>query len=351
MSKSYKWVPKSRGHDLPVNAIYAGTTKTDGHVYIGRFSNIPGKVNLSKDKIYNFWVEALGSQMTGEVLTTTNSYKWVDIKRNDVIPKNAVYSGRDQAKDKVWVGRSNSGEPGKINCTNNKSTTPLMHNLWCHSKSSAEQTAHILVIEENDKVEKDKHETSEENDEEIKNKCNKLEYLHCNKAEEELPLWKHCRINKISKFIKTSELEVSVDNIAQNLFNVISAVHGNIISLIDLIKKVKLHITSSSSEEIIINKEMIVTDKNEKGFETYIILVFSKQDIKESQSCAGVFKKAKTYIDFKVNYTILEPNNNPAQWKCRELVNLKSDSWIESCANWSKVKPPLNRKKKKRLCC
>jgi len=330
MSKLYKWVPKSRGHDIPVNAIYAGTTKTDGHVYIGRFKNTPGKVNLSNGKIYNFWVQALGSQQFGEVLTTTNSYKWVDIRRNEVIPKNAVYSGRDQVNDKVWVGRSKSGEPGKINCTNNESTTPLMCNLWCHSKYSAEQVAHILVVEENDEVKQDEHETSEENEEEIKKKCNKLVYLHCNNAEEELPLWKHCRVNKISKLIKTSDIEVSVGNIAKTLFEAISAVDGNIISLIDLIRKVKLHITSSSSEEIIINKELIVTDPNEKGFKKYIILVFSKQDITKTRKCAGVFNKNKTYIDIKIDYTILEPNNNPAQLKCQELINEKMNMMIDS---------------------
>ena len=330
MNKLYKWVPKSRGDDIPVNSIYAGTTKTDGYVYIGRFNNIPGKVNLSNGKIYNFWVQALGSQKYGEVLTTTNSYKWVDIKRNELIPKNAVYSGRDQVNDKVWVGRSISGEPGKINCINNESTTPLMCNLWCHSKSLSEQVAHILVIEENDEVKKDEHETSEENDNEIKKKCNKLEYLHCNKEEEELPLWKHCRVNKISKLIKTSELEVSVGNIAKTLFDVISAVDGNIISLIDLIKKVKLHLTSSSSKELIINKELIVTDPNEKGFKKYIILIFSKQDITKTRRWAGVFNTNKTYIDIKIDYTILEPNNNSAQLKCQELINEKTSMMIES---------------------
>jgi len=330
MSKSYKWVQKSRGNDIPVNAIYAGTTKTDGHVYIGRFSNTPGKVNLSNGKIYNFWVQALGSQMAGEVLTTTNSYKWVDIKRGDIIPKNAVYSGIDKSNDKVWVGRSTSGEPGKINCNNNSSTTPLMCNLWCHSTYFSEQTAHILVIEENDEIVEDEYETAEEKNEEIKKKCNKLVYLHCNNAEEELPLWKHCRVNKISKLIKTSDLEVSVGNIAKTLFDVISAVDGNIISLIDLIRKVKLHITSSSSEEIIINKELIVTEPNEKGFKKYIILIFSKQDITKTRRWAGIFTTNKTYIDIKIDYTILEPNNNPAQLKCQELINEKTNMMIDS---------------------
>ena len=50
----YKWVAKSRNDDLPIDAIYAGSTSTDGHVYVARFNNIPGKVNLSNNKIIIF---------------------------------------------------------------------------------------------------------------------------------------------------------------------------------------------------------------------------------------------------------------------------------------------------------
>merc|ERR1712166_951738 len=66
--KIYEWVSKSRGDELPSNTIYSGSTHTDGHVYVARFNNIPGKVNLSNKKIYNFWVQAIGSQKCGEVL-------------------------------------------------------------------------------------------------------------------------------------------------------------------------------------------------------------------------------------------------------------------------------------------
>ena len=58
----YEWVTKSRNDDLPVNAIYAGSTSTDGHVYVARFNNIPGKVNLSNNKIYNK-NQALGTRI------------------------------------------------------------------------------------------------------------------------------------------------------------------------------------------------------------------------------------------------------------------------------------------------
>merc|ERR1712166_1247458 len=149
--KIYEWVSKSRGDELPSNAIYSGSTHTDGHVYVARFNNIPGKVNLSNKKIYNFWVQAIGSQKCGEGLITNNVYRWVNIVRGDKIPDGAVYSGVDQNGDKIWVGRSVSGESGKINCHDNNSKNPLMHNLW-YSQHSSNTKAHILVIQENKKI-------------------------------------------------------------------------------------------------------------------------------------------------------------------------------------------------------
>ena len=146
MSKLYEWVIKSRGDNIPQNAVYAGTTKADGHVYIGRFRNTPGKVNLENGKLYNFWVESHGSQKDGEILITDNTCKWVNIKRGDKIPNNAIYSGKDSSDDKVWVGRAINGEPGKINCNNNNSATPLMQNLWCHSSWSGYKSAYVLIV-------------------------------------------------------------------------------------------------------------------------------------------------------------------------------------------------------------
>ena len=140
-----KWVPKSRNDSMPTDAVYGGNTATDGHVYIGRFDNTPGKVNIQNDKIWNFWVEAKGSRTCGEVLTTNGTCDWVEIKRGEEIPKNAIYSGKDQQNDRVWVGKSISGEPGKINCSNNSSKNPTMYNLWCHHSGQSSK-AYILTI-------------------------------------------------------------------------------------------------------------------------------------------------------------------------------------------------------------
>jgi hypothetical protein len=133
-TKPFEWIQRKRGDPLPKKSVYAGTTKRDGPVYVGRFKNTPGKINLDKKNIHNFWVEWEGSSQIGEVLIINGGYKWETIKSGQRIPDNAIESdGRDHSGNRVWVGRSMYEEPGKINCHNDDSENPEMCNLWCHS--------------------------------------------------------------------------------------------------------------------------------------------------------------------------------------------------------------------------
>ena len=98
------------------------------------------------NQIYNFWVQGENSRTKGEVLVTNGRVEWVPVERGDPIPATAVYSGRDSSGDKVWVGRTKAfGEPGKINCHDNASKTPLMWNLWSHHYGDFSD-AQILTI-------------------------------------------------------------------------------------------------------------------------------------------------------------------------------------------------------------
>ena len=133
-----KWKTFNRGDVLPKTAVYAGNTGNDGAVYVGRVDNTPGKVNLDNGKIWNYWVHGYYSRQSGEILLTNGDCKWVRIKRYDAFPKNAVFSGRDYKNDKVWIGKSVSGEPGKITCENNDAMPSKMWNLWSHGGSRSE---------------------------------------------------------------------------------------------------------------------------------------------------------------------------------------------------------------------
>ena len=186
-TRVYEWVDIKRGDTLPKNSIYSCTTRTDGPVYIGGFDNIPGKVNLDNKKIWNIWVRDLGSRQNGKILVMNTTYRWKEIKRGDIIPKNALYCGLDNCGDRVWVGRTTQGVPGKINCEQYiESDQYTMHNLWTHENWTAFQKAHILVYDEiidteNKNLEKNKLETNQ----------NKLNYLFepNNDYQQEIEKW------------------------------------------------------------------------------------------------------------------------------------------------------------------
>ena len=149
-NEDYKWVTRQRGEQLPKKHVYAGRTKIDGKVYIGKINNTPGKVNIDNNKIWNFWVRDYDhtSHQCGEVLIINCGYTWEMINRYNRIPDRAIKVGKDANNDFVWVGKSLENEPGKINCQDNNSTTPTMHNFWSHGGFISSQSAYILVLEE-----------------------------------------------------------------------------------------------------------------------------------------------------------------------------------------------------------
>ena len=144
--KNYmKWKSFNCNDDLPKDCVYAGNTYYDGPVYVARVENSPGKVNLKDGKIWNFWVRDINDRTSGEILLTNGDCEWKEIKRGNNIPENAVYSGLDRKGDKVWIGKSLKGEPGKITCHDNSAKDPQMNNLWCHNDGKNGH-GYILII-------------------------------------------------------------------------------------------------------------------------------------------------------------------------------------------------------------
>ena len=123
-----KWETFNKGDALPKDAVKAGNTTNDGDVYVARVSNTPGKVNLEKGKVNEFFYHGFGGFASGEMLLTNGDYNWVLIEKGDAFPENAVYSGLDWQGIKVWVGRSMDTEPGCMNCN----SSGKMTYLWCH---------------------------------------------------------------------------------------------------------------------------------------------------------------------------------------------------------------------------
>ena len=147
--KTEIWKSFKKGDILPNNAVYAGYTATDGAVFVARFDNTPGKVNLKNGRINTFWSPGFkNGRYSGEILLTTRNYKWVEIKQGQSIPAGAV---RNPGSDVVYIGKINfaalkvHGEPGKLVSYPNAATMNCIYSHHYAIYHGAAKHGHILV--------------------------------------------------------------------------------------------------------------------------------------------------------------------------------------------------------------
>ena len=97
--------------------------------------NLAKSIWTSTSKSWDYLVSGIsGSRQSGEMLLTNENCNWVKIKRGDIFPDNAIYSGLDVKSDKLLVGKTlGDGEPGKITCKDNSAVPPTMLNMWTDS--------------------------------------------------------------------------------------------------------------------------------------------------------------------------------------------------------------------------
>lgn len=151
-----EWVTINRGDALPGDefAVKAGTTDSDGAVYVGRLENAPGKINLYADekpnKMWNFWAHGEGSSQVAEVLVTNMEQTWVPFKKHD--PKHSKGLVGDDLGDTqmrtrsdglVVVAKNYKGEPGKLNFFDEKKYC----HLWTHGDGKS-TSGYVLVLKE-----------------------------------------------------------------------------------------------------------------------------------------------------------------------------------------------------------
>jgi len=111
----------------------------DGATWVGRYNNVPGKINSEggtsqKPEMYNCWVQNIGSHKYGEILVTNKKIEWKPFKKGDPPDSHLVHDNMSTPADgKLVVGKSHEGEPGKLNFFDdgNKPTSNYQH-LWCH---------------------------------------------------------------------------------------------------------------------------------------------------------------------------------------------------------------------------
>ena len=86
------------------------------------------------------------SRQVGQVFVTNLKYEWIEISKNEEIPINSIYNGKDENGDQVWIGKSIHNEPGKIMCKTNEEGRPKMDKLWCHGSWCSHKNGYILII-------------------------------------------------------------------------------------------------------------------------------------------------------------------------------------------------------------
>jgi len=305
-SKLYEWIPIKKGEDLPDNAVYTGQTESDGKVYVAKFDNSPGKVNITNGKINNFWSQAyLKSRQEGEILISNGINNWVELKKEEKFPQNAVYVGRDYNRDKVWVGKDvTTDEPGKVTCINNDDVEPKMAHLWCHSfyRTDRVKIADILVIDELPKpiIEK------------------KIENIETGISDE----WgENTYYSSIEENIKSSTIEISVDNIVKQITTAVGISLGDLTHLTQLISSLKLDIKmniQNIQKDSKLETESMINDINK---ECYIRLKYYKKNIEQTRGFAGIFSSQKFDYKLIIKYTIIQPRNEVSINRCEKLKN------------------------------
>lgn len=131
------WVEVEKGDSLPQGAILAGSTMSDGVLYIGRAGSEVGKYNVdngtSQGRVHNLWLRnGYSAYEEGEILCCSpgKEAKWVRCSKGDPLPTGAFEAGHASADGVLYVGRiSANGEVGKLNVSTGKRGGNC-HNLW-----------------------------------------------------------------------------------------------------------------------------------------------------------------------------------------------------------------------------
>lgn len=308
-NKLYEWIPLKNGDNIPENAVYCGQTSDDGKVYVAKFDNSPGKVNLKDGKINNFWSQSYSYPRTeGEVLISHGKNKWIELRNGENIPQGAILSGRDYRLDKVWVGKDvTTDEPGKITCIDSNEEVLRMCHLWCHSywRTSRMKIANILIIEVIPKP--------------ISNEI-------LNNISEDICTWgENLQYSRIEENLKSINIEVSVDNIVSTITKTIALISGDLTQIINMLKiDIKAKIESTTADSEIANKNMI-SDVNKN---CYIMLKYYKNTIKKKTILGGIFSRNSINYNLIIEYAVLQPENSASREKCENLQRKFADEII-----------------------
>jgi hypothetical protein len=120
---------------------------------------------------------------------------------------------------------------------------------------------------------------------------------------------------------KTLEVDIEVGKIVDIVKNSVEAYFGNIFSLVDLCKELKVSFTISESESSTTDKLIKIKDNNYLGIKTSVKT--SQNKIK-----TGLFEKNKYAKEYTADIFILKPLNEEAIEKSKLIMSKISDDMI-----------------------
>lgn len=141
-AQPFSWQRIKRPDRIPETAVLAGSTKSDGDVYVGRNEHGVGKLNHDKGTMWNIWVYGASATQEGEILLVTGHTKWVKVKRYDEVPPNAVVTGHTASEGSMYACRSRDGEVGKLTLDKGK-----VYSMYYHGHWTAKTEGEILCVD------------------------------------------------------------------------------------------------------------------------------------------------------------------------------------------------------------
>jgi putative sterol carrier protein len=130
----FQWSKIEKGMELPIGAVLAGRTSSDGAVYVARNNDGEvGKLNINSDmKANNIWCHSGNDTTQGEILQVFGKHEWKQVKKGDELPEDAIQCGQTKSDGVLYAcrGEGNLGV-GKLNTDSGKPGGKA-HNFWFH---------------------------------------------------------------------------------------------------------------------------------------------------------------------------------------------------------------------------
>ena len=138
------------------------------------------------------------------------------------------------------------------------------------------------------------------------------------------PEYTKSSVDSIHTNKKTYKLEVELGNIINTCRQALETYMGNIPSLINLIKNIKLNISNFEEET---NKNTLISEEIEGNH--FLFIVIKNNSSKKNKKFFYIYNYEKFYLDIQIDIFEIKTLNESAHYMCSKIVN----NWAEKNIN------------------